>query len=283
MPAVYAGQPWRCWNGVGKLHKMTVSRGDSLHATTFVPRHSIVERGVVASLRANDAAMAPPGGRSGSHAVLYFPRGWHKRPLGGHAKRAFDLAVAVAMLVVTAPIMLMVAALIRVSMGGPVIFAQRRIGFNGQSFVCYKFRTMASDAEALLERHLASDPEAAREWRETQKLANDPRVGCLGRVLRKSSLDELPQLFNVLRGDMSLVGPRPVVPDELRRYGRYAIVYAKARPGLTGMWQTSGRNRVSYRARVARDRYYVRNWSLWLDFVLLLKTIPAVLKFDQTA
>jgi exopolysaccharide production protein ExoY len=204
------------------------------------------------------------------------------QPLGGLTKRCFDVVLASLMLIVLAPIMMMVAALIRVLMGGSPIFAQERLGFRGEKFVCYKFRTMAANANELLQRHLAADPEAAREWRETRKLLNDPRVGCLGRVLRKSSLDELPQLFNVLRGDMSLIGPRPIVPDELECYGRHANVYCEARPGLTGMWQTSGRNRVSYRGRVARDRYYARNWSLWLDVVLLVKTIPAVLNFDQT-
>lgn len=207
----------------------------------------------------------------------------HHQPLGGLPKRAFDIVLASVMLILLAPIMLIVTALIRVVAGGPAIFAQERIGFDGKVFVCYKFRTMAVDAEEILHRHLATDPQAAREWRETRKLMRDPRVGCLGNALRKSSLDELPQLLNVLRGDMSLVGPRPIVPDELKCYGRHARACFTARPGLTGLWQTSGRNRVSYAARVARDRYYARHWSLWLDLVLLIKTIPAVMNFDQTA
>jgi exopolysaccharide production protein ExoY len=218
-------------------------------------------------------------------AVLPAGRGRSLRaqPVGGFAKRLVDIVLAAAILILAAPIMLMVAALIRIVMGGPVLFSQQRLGFNGRVFTCYKFRSMAVDAGELLRRHLAVDPEAAREWAETQKLRNDPRIGRLGHVLRKSSLDELPQLFNVLRGDMSLIGPRPIVIDEIWRYGRNAHVYFSARPGLTGMWQTSGRNRVSYAARVARDRYYVRKWSLWLDVVLLVKTVPAVLNFDQTA
>lgn len=207
----------------------------------------------------------------------------HRQPLGGRPKRAFDVALAAAMLILLAPIMLTVTALVGVFMGAPIIFAHRRIGFNGKAFVCYKFRTMPVNAEELLRGHLAADPKAAREWRERRKLLNDPRVNCLGRVLRKSSLDELPQLFNVLRGDMSLIGPRPIVSDELKCYGRHAQAYLKARPGLTGVWRTSGQNRVDYAARVARDRYYFRHWSLWLDIVLLLKTMPAVLNFDQTA
>ena len=221
--------------------------------------------------------------RAGSTALVSLGRKGHAQPLGGFTKRLLDFVLATAILIVAAPIMLVVAALIRVIMGGPVLFSQQRLGFNGRVFICYKFRSMAVDAGELLRRHLAADPEAAREWAETQKLRNDPRIGWLGHVLRKSSLDELPQLFNVLRGDMSLVGPRPIVIDEIWRYGRHAHIYFRARPGLTGMWQTSGRNRVSYAIRVARDCYYVRKWSLWLDLVLLVKTVPAVLNFDQTA
>ncbi len=142
---------------------------------------------------------------------------------------------------------------------------------------------MASNSDELLERHLAANPAAAREWRANCKLAHDPRVTPLGHLLRKSSLDELPQLFNVLRGEMSLVGPRPIVPGEIVRYGRHIGAYLSVRPGITGLWQVRGRNSVSYRARVARDRYYARHWSLKLDLALMLKTIPAVLKFDQTS
>jgi exopolysaccharide production protein ExoY len=205
------------------------------------------------------------------------------QPLGGAAKRAVDLVLALTLIVLAAPVMALVAALIWLGMGGPVIFGHKRVGFQGRNFACYKFRTMACNAGELLERHLAANPDAAREWAATHKLANDPRVTRLGHVLRKSSLDELPQLFNVLRGDMSLIGPRPIVAEEVARYGRHIHAYLAARPGITGMWQTSGRSSVSYLARVARDRYYARRWSLWLDLVLLVKTIPAVLKFDQTA
>lgn len=204
-------------------------------------------------------------------------------PLGGLPKRALDIAVASIVLLLLAPIMLIVTVLIRVLMGGPPIFAQERIGCGGRVFVCYKFRTMVTNGEEILHRYLDAKPEAAREWKETRKLANDPRVGCLGNILRKSSLDELPQLFNVLCGDMSLVGPRPVVSDELKYYGCHAQDYLKARPGVTGLWQVSGRNRLNYAARVARDCHYVRNWSLAVDLVILIKTIPAVLKFSETA
>lgn len=205
------------------------------------------------------------------------------QPLGGLPKRGLDVLGASIALVLLAPIMLTVVGLVRLVMGGPAIFAHKRVGFDGRIFVCYKFRTMLVDGDEVLRRHLTSDPDAAEEWRTTRKLRNDPRVGCLGNILRKSSIDELPQLFNVLRGDMSLVGPRPVVPDEIERYGRHARMYLRARPGLTGMWQVSGRNRVSYAARIARDVYYARHWSLWLDLALLIKTIPAVMDFDKTA
>jgi exopolysaccharide production protein ExoY len=194
-----------------------------------------------------------------------------------------DVVLSVAILIVLLPIMVASALLVRIVLGAPIIFTQSRVGFKGELFVCYKFRTMAVSREDLLQRHLACDPSAAEEWRATRKLRLDPRVGCLGRALRKSSLDELPQLVNVLRGDMSLVGPRPIVSEELARYGRSASDYVKARPGLTGMWQASGRSRSSYARRVAFDRYYVRHWSLFLDLRILIRTIPALLRFDHAA
>jgi exopolysaccharide production protein ExoY len=205
------------------------------------------------------------------------------RPLGGPTKRVVDVTLAVLLLFLSAPVILLMAAAIRLSMGGPVVFGHKRLGYGGRTFVCYKFRTMAANAQELLGKHLAECPEAAREWAATRKLSHDPRITALGHILRKSSLDELPQLFNVLIGDMSLIGPRPIVPDELAHYGRCARAYLAARPGITGVWQTNGRSSVSYRTRVACDRYYARRWSLALDLKLLLKTIPAVLKFDQTS
>jgi exopolysaccharide production protein ExoY len=204
-------------------------------------------------------------------------------PLGGVIKRALDVSFALVALILFAPMMLIVAALVRISIGAPIFFAHERVGFGGRSFVCFKFRTMVANADEVLRRHLAENPEAAQEWRETRKLQNDPRVNCLGNILRKSSLDELPQLFNVLRGDMSLVGPRPVVSNELMRYGRHIGEYLKARPGMTGIWQTSGRNGLTYSTRVRLDRYYVRNWSIWLDLFLMMKTLPAVFDFKKTA
>lgn len=204
-------------------------------------------------------------------------------PVGGTAKRAFDIFVAATTLVLMAPIMLMIAALLYFTEGGPVVFAQPRVGFNRKMFRCFKFRTMVTDANERLAQYLATNEEAAREWQETRKLKHDPRVTWLGHVLRKSSLDELPQLFNVLRGEMSCIGPRPVVADELQHYGAHAHDYVRARPGLTGMWQVNGRSKTTYQHRINCDRYYVRRWSLALDIQIMFKTIPAVMKFDETA
>jgi exopolysaccharide production protein ExoY len=157
------------------------------------------------------------------------------------------------------------------------------VGFGGRSFRCFKFRTMKLEADEILKQHLAANPQAAEEWEQTRKLMHDPRINCLGNVLRKSSIDELPQLINVLKGDMSLVGPRPVTPAEMERYGRRAQQYIAVRPGVTGLWQISGRSRVNYSTRVAMDCHYVRSWSIWRDAAILIKTIPAVTKFDETA
>ncbi len=204
-------------------------------------------------------------------------------PVGGLIKRVFDVTIASTTLILMAPTMILIALLILVTTGGPVFFVQQRVGFNRRLFGCLKFRTMVVDAGDRLAAYLAENPEAAQAWRERQKLKNDPRVTWLGHILRKSSLDELPQLFNVLRGEMSCIGPRPVPQDELKRYGNHDSDYAKAKPGLTGMWQVNGRSNTSYAHRVKCDRYYVRRWSVALDFKILFRTVPAVMKFDETA
>jgi exopolysaccharide production protein ExoY len=205
------------------------------------------------------------------------------RPLGGPLKRGIDLMVAAAALVAFTPIALMIALLIVLTMGRPVLFAHPRVGFRRKLFNCYKFRSMVSDPDGVLERYLAENPDAAREWNETQKLRHDPRVTFVGRMLRKSSLDELPQLINVLRGEMSCVGPRPVVTDELDRYGAKLPLYLSTRPGMTGLWQVSGRTSVDYPKRVALDETYVRSWSPWLDLTILVSTIFVLFKFDDAA
>jgi exopolysaccharide production protein ExoY len=206
-----------------------------------------------------------------------------KGPIGGLTKRSFDLIFATAALLLLIPSILFIAILVKATLGGPVFFRHRRIGQSGIEFDCYKFRTMVSDSGEVLARHLRASPEAREQWAATRKLTRDPRVTKLGRILRKSSLDEIPQLINIVRGEMSFVGPRPIVSEELGRYGAAVEDYLAARPGLTGLWQVSGRSKVSYEQRVAFDSAYVRNWSVSLDLLIVLKTIPAVLHHEETS
>lgn len=190
-----------------------------------------------------------------------------------HLKRLFDVIGALGGLLLVAPVMAVIAMLIRLD-GGAVLFRHERVGRAGQSFQCLKLRTMHADSERLLEDHLAACPEARAEWSRDFKLRNDPRITRIGAFLRRTSLDELPQLVNVLRGEMSLVGPRPVVADELADYYRdSAELYRKVRPGITGPWQIGGRNDVSYAERVALDAHYALNWSLWTDLVIICRTL----------
>jgi len=203
-------------------------------------------------------------------------------PIGGTLKRFVDLIVAAAALLMAAPVMIVVALMLKLS-GGSVVFSHSRVGFGGRPFKCYKFRSMVANAEEILKAHLDADPQAAREWEMTRKLKNDPRVTFFGHLLRKSSIDELPQLFNVLRGDMSCVGPRPIVAEELKRYGSHTGEYLSTRPGLTGLWQVTGRSSTDYDDRVALDSHYVRNWSPWLDMWILFRTIFAVMRFDKAS
>ena len=191
-------------------------------------------------------------------------------------KRVFDTVTAILLLVFLSPVLLLIALLVRRD-GGPALFAHPRVGKRRKIFKCYKFRTMVVDAEQRLEQLLQQSPDLRQQWEEERKLRDDPRVSPLGRFLRRSSLDELPQLLNVIRGEMSLVGPRPVVSAELPRYGDDVGYYLMVRPGMTGLWQVSGRNDVDYDARVYLDSWYVKNWSLWTDMVILLKTVRVVL------
>lgn len=191
-------------------------------------------------------------------------------------KRVFDTVAAALMLVMLSPVLLVLALLIRRD-GGPALFAHPRIGKQGRVFNCYKFRTMVVDAEQQLEQLLQKRPELRTQWQRERKLRHDPRVSPIGRLLRRTSLDELPQLINVVRGEMSLVGPRPVVRAELQRYGDEVGYYLMVRPGMTGLWQVSGRNDVDYDTRVYLDTWYVKNWSLWHDLVILIKTVRVVL------
>lgn len=204
------------------------------------------------------------------------------KPLGGSLKRMLDIMVSVSALCMALPLMLVVAAVLKFS-GGPVFFVHDRIGFGGRIFGCLKFRTMVQNPNKTLQDHLAANPDAMAEWQETQKLKNDPRITFLGHMLRRSSIDELPQLINIIRGQMSCVGPRPVMADELERYGDDAALYLQTRPGLTGLWQISGRNRISYEERVALDCDYIRRWSLGRDIAILFRTIFAVMRTDETS
>ena len=192
-------------------------------------------------------------------------------------KRAFDLIATISGGLLISPILLAIAVANAIRNHGHVFFAHRRIGKNGKEFYCYKFQSMVPDAEAKLEQYLKSHPEARKEWEETFKLTNDPRVTKLGAFLRKTSLDELPQLWNVIKGDMSLVGPRPIVKKEIPRYGEHFKEYCSVLPGITGMWQASGRSDTTYAERVAMDTWYVHNWSVWLDIMYLAKTFGAVI------
>lgn len=196
-------------------------------------------------------------------------------------KRSFDLFVASATAIVTAPLLLLAALAIRLDSPGGVLFAQDRLGRGGRPFRCLKFRTMYADAEKRLRAHLESNPAARVEWEKFAKLkSSDPRVTRVGRLLRRFSLDELPQLWNVFRGEMSLVGPRPYLPRELERMGDFAETILKAAPGITGFWQVSGRNEVTFGQRLRLDEYYVRNWSLWMDVIVLVKTLGVVIRAD---
>ena len=191
--------------------------------------------------------------------------------------RLLDVIVAVLALCVLSPVMAIVALMVVLERRGPIVFRHTRVGLGGRRFPVLKFRSMRIDADQVLAAHLSSDPAAAAEWARDHKLRDDPRITPLGRFLRKSSLDELPQLFNVLAGHMSIVGPRPIVEAEVRRYGRFFQAYCSVRPGITGVWQVSGRNNVTYRRRVAMDALYARRKSVLLDLRLMMATVPAVL------
>jgi len=192
-------------------------------------------------------------------------------------KRVVDLLGALILAVVFSPLMLLIVLMVRRN-GGSVIYKHRRVGRDGRMFECLKFRTMVLNADEVLLGLLESDPALRAEWIRDHKLRDDPRVTRLGRFLRRTSLDELPQIWNVMRGEMSLVGPRPVVREELLRYGRNVGAYLAAKPGITGLWQVTGRNDTDYRRRVVLDAYYVCNHTLFLDGYILFKTLAVVLK-----
>jgi exopolysaccharide production protein ExoY len=199
------------------------------------------------------------------------------RPLGGALKRSLDIIVALMALMFFAPLMLALAFLVWIQRDGPVFYRQTRVGFGGRSFACLKFRSMVANSNERLEQFLEINPFAKAEWLATHKLRHDPRITPFGKFLRKSSLDELPQLLNIVCGDMSIVGPRPIVSAEVNHYEDSISSYMRSRPGLTGLWQISGRSETSYRERVELDVKYVEEWNIFEDVAIMLKTIPAVL------
>jgi exopolysaccharide production protein ExoY len=198
----------------------------------------------------------------------------------GAAKRAFDIISSFCGLVALAPVLLMAGLLVWLHDRGPVLYGHKRVGRQGRQFKCWKFRTMVQNGDEVLAAHLEANPEARIEWEETQKLTDDPRVTPIGAFLRKTSIDELPQLWNVLKGEMSVIGPRPITRKELDRYGKDRRYYLLVRPGITGLWQVSGRSATTYERRVSLDRAYLENWSYGQDAMILVKTIPAVLKSE---
>jgi exopolysaccharide biosynthesis polyprenyl glycosylphosphotransferase len=197
-------------------------------------------------------------------------------PSSKWVKRFFDLFTSLALIALTFPLMLLIYFVVKLSSAGGAIHKQNRVGQSGRPFTIYKFRTMKSGAEQVLAAYLEQHPTAKQEWLTKRKLVRDPRVTRVGRFLRRSSLDELPQLFNILKGEMSFVGPRPIVREELAYYGDNAYLYTQVLPGLTGLMQISGRSNLSYQERVRLDIYYARNWSVWLDIVILAKTVVVV-------
>ena len=193
-------------------------------------------------------------------------------------KRTFDLLFSFLMLLVFFPVFLIIAIAIRLTSKGSPVYTHQRIGRGGKPFLCYKFRTMYADADERLARLLDENPKLQKEWQQTRKLKDDPRITPIGRFLRKTSLDEFPQFCNVIRGDLSVVGPRPVVNEEIvNYYGEKAFKILSMRPGLTCLWQVSGRNDVSYSKRVELDEQYIDNHSLLLDLNLILKTVPTII------
>ncbi len=215
-----------------------------------------------------------------SHEVMIFRvqqnlAKWSSRTL----KRLFDIIASIAIIILLSPVLLYISRLVKKD-GGPAIYGHERIGQDGKPFKCLKFRSMVTNSKDVLNELLQNDPEAKREWDTTFKLKNDPRITKIGAVLRRTSLDELPQLFNVLKGEMSLVGPRPIITAELERYNEEVDYYLLSKPGMTGLWQVSGRSDVDYETRVYLDAWYVKNWSMWNDIAFLFKTVGVVLKKD---
>ena len=211
------------------------------------------------------------------HMMMFSVRNNLRSKTNRLLKWIFDWCLTLVGTICIAPFLVLIGLWIYRDSPGPILFKHRRIGKGGKEFYCYKFRTMCVDAKEKLEELLEKDPEARKEWEENFKLKHDPRVTRSGEFLRSTSLDELPQIFNVLKGEMSLVGPRPIIKEEIHYYGKYIDDYYMVRPGITGMWQTSGRSDTGYEQRVQMDTWYVRNWDFWFDVVLLWRTFKVVI------
>ena len=192
-------------------------------------------------------------------------------------KNFFDLLISLLFIIALIPLFLMISLLIKLSSRGPIFFLQKRIGKNNISFKCIKFRTMYPEAKDILENLLLNDSLLKKEFEETHKIKNDPRITPIGKLLRKTSLDELPQFFNVLRGEMSIVGPRPIVKDEKKKYGKNLKKVLLIKPGITGLWQVSGRNNLTYKRRVMLDINYVENYNFLMDLRILFRTFGVIL------
>src|SRR5882762_10357964 len=257
----------------------------ALEAESLLPYQGLLQR---LSARYGDLSIIPPlrglplYGMEMTHfftheVLMLTARNNLARPIPRLLKRLFDMAGSLTLLVLLAPLLVYLSWQIRQT-GGAAIFSHMRVGRYGRMFGCLKFRTMVPDADGVLRRLLEVDPRARAEWERDFKLKDDPRITPIGDFLRRTSLDELPQLWNVLKGEMSLVGPRPIIEEEVERYGDQVGYYLETRPGITGLWQISGRNNIGYDDRVALDSWYVRNWSIWYDLVILVKTIAAVLR-----
>lgn len=200
-----------------------------------------------------------------------------QRPLLRYGKCCCEFVIAVLAIICLFPVCLLLALLVKCTSRGPIFYRAKRLGLHGKNIEIWKFRTMYADADQKLEKMLAENPELAREWKENFKLKEDPRITPLGKFLRKTSLDELPQFLNVLRGEMAVIGPRPIVQKEVAYYGKHYEVFSRVKPGITGLWQVSGRSDTTYERRIALDMYYVNNWSIWLDYYIFLKTVKEVL------
>lgn len=214
------------------------------------------------------------------------PRGYlsHARtpPVGGDLKRIVDICLALIAIVILSPILVLCVLAVGLTSPGPILFRHRRVGFQGRHFDCLKFTSMVPDGDKRLDAYLTANPEAMKEWKAKRKLRNDPRITPIGSILRKTSLDELPQLLNVLKGDMSMVGPRPVIDAELVRYSERRSAYLACRPGITGLWQVNGRSSTTYRKRVACDTHYAKNWSFAMDVKIIARTLQVLLESENS-